>query len=128
MKSPVIGFIFEVGEENNNLFEGINKENIIVNLYYEKDTWSEEKKWWIGFMDASLLTVKIYNPESKTVYTAKGRDMVDLSDFKGYSSTIKIFKDKSTMITLTSKENIEIMNTQCIIFCCLNPPSCLLWS
>ena len=35
MKSPVIGFIFEVEEESNHLFEGVNKENFLENFGYD---------------------------------------------------------------------------------------------
>ncbi len=88
----------------------------IIHMYPEEDTWDEEDGWWKGYMDALFMTVKVYNTEDKTVFVAKWRDVIDLSKFEGYSSTIKMFKDKSTMITLKSKKPIWLRNGQSMDF------------
>ena len=54
MKSPVIGFIFEVGEENNNLFEGINKENFTKHFNYDFGSIKTEKGKIFDFLNHSV--------------------------------------------------------------------------
>lgn len=89
---------------------------LLIHMYPESDTWMEDGEWWSGYMDSLFMTIKVYDPENKTVFIMKGRDMIDLTGFEGHSSTIKMFKDKSTMITLKSRKEIKLRNLQCVEF------------
>ena len=103
-----------VEERYKEVKEYVQTKEVLIHMYPERDTKSDGDEWWGGYMDALFVTVKVYNPETKTVFIMEGRDTINLTEFEGHSSMIKMFKDKSTMIHLKSRKNIRIIGLQCV--------------
>ena len=102
-----LSYINYIKEKYTEVEEYTPTKEVIIHLYPTEDT-STDDDFLRGYSDALFLKVKIYDPEKSTVVILENKDEIDLRDFEGYKSVVRVFKDKSTMIWLKSRKNINI--------------------
>ena len=108
-----LSYINYIKEKYTEVEEYTPTKEVIIHLYPTGDT-STDDDFLRGYSDALFLKVKIYDPEKSTVVILENKDEIDLRDFEGYKSVVRVFKDKSTMIWLKSSKNIKISNNQSV--------------
>ncbi len=108
-----LSYINYIKEKYTEVEEYTPTKEVIIHLYPTEDT-STDDDFLRGYSDALFLKVKIYDPEKSTVVILENKDEIDLRDFEGYKSVVRVFKDKSTMIWLKSRKNIKISNNQSV--------------
>lgn len=108
-----LSYIDYIKEKYTEVEEYTPTKEVIIHLYPTGDT-SIDDDFLRGYSDALFLKVKIYDPEKSTVVILENKDEIDLRDFEGYKSVVRVFKDKSTMIWLKSSKNIKISNNQSV--------------
>ena len=108
-----LSYINYIKEKYTEVEEYTPTKEVIIHLYPTEDT-STDDDFLRGYSDALFLKVKIYDPEKSTVVILENKDEIDLRDFEGYKSVVRVFKDKSKMIWLKSSKNIKISNNQSV--------------
>ena len=108
-----LSYINYIKEKYTEVEEYTPTKEVIIHLYPTEDT-STDDDFLRGYSDALFLKVKIYDPEKSTVVILENKDEIDLRNFEGYKSVVRVFKDKSTMIWLKSSKNIKISNSQSV--------------
>lgn len=78
----------------------------VIHLYPTIDTKNDENDDLLGFEDALLFDVRIYNNKKK--YVIYGRDQIEINT---PDSRIRIFKDGSTMIILDGEIELEVFQS-----------------
>lgn len=102
-----LSYIDYIKEKYTEVEEYTPTKEAIIHLYPTEDT-STDDDFLRGYSDALFLKVKIYDPKKSTVVILENKDEIDLRNFEGYKSVVRVFKDKSTMIWLKSNKNINI--------------------
>ena len=108
-----LSYINYIKEKYTEVEEYTPTKEVIIHLYPTEDT-NQDDDYLRGYSDALFLKVKIYDPGKSTVVVMENKDEIDLRDFEGYKSVVRVFKDKSTMIWLKSNKNIKISNSQSV--------------
>ena len=110
-----LSYIDYIKEKYTEVEEYTPTKEVIIHLYPTEDT-STDDDFLRGYCysDALFLKVKIYDPGKSTVVILENKCEIDLRDFEGYKSVVRVFKDKSTMISLKSSKNIKISNNQSV--------------